>query len=408
MVKVLLVTASYGEGHNQAAHAVAEALEAHGATPRIVDYTDWLHPAVRSLTKFTLLQGVQRVPSLYGVFYRSMSRMDPASSIQRQMHHLGMQQLKDFLASWQPDVVASTFPSPAGVVSELRRTGRTQLPNAAIITDYAFNGQWIAENIDAYYVPVQSAKMEFISHGVSDERLHVYGIPIRARFNDSQVRLLLRERMQLREEQRLRRDKPLILLMGGGAGLLGDPANWQRVVKRIDAQFVIICGNNVRLRKLFAPLACDRVRVLGYVHNVEEWMAMADLIVTKAGGITVTEALAMELPMLIYRPIPGQEVENARFALATGAAELASNLVQAESLLEEVVADPGRLARMRASAQKLSAVRSAADQIAVSLIDLAARAEDMLVSSRGAERPGSKHRRTATYPSTVRGHRSGG
>ncbi|WDL96836.1 MGDG synthase family glycosyltransferase [Alicyclobacillus sp. ALC3] len=407
MVKVLLVTASYGEGHNQAAHAVAEALEAEGATPRIVDYTDLLHPAVRSLTKFTLLQGVQRVPALYGVFYRSMSRMDPSSSIQRQMHHLGMQQLKKFLASWQPDVVASTFPSPAGVVSELRRTGRTRLPNAAIITDYTFNGQWIAENIDAYYVPVESATRDFVEHGVPTERLHTYGIPIRSRFNESQVRSLLRSRMLLRQEQGLRPDKPLILLMGGGAGLLGDPVNWQRLVQRLDAQFVIICGNNVRLRKLFAPLVCDRVRVLGYVQNVEDWMAMADLIVTKAGGITVTESLAMELPMLIYRPIPGQEVENARFALSTGAAELATNLAQAEAFLERAVADPSRLERMRAAARGFSSVRGSASRIAVSLLDLAARAKDWPVPS-AVETSSTKRRSAAAYSSAARGRRSGG
>lgn len=371
MVKVLLVTASYGEGHNQAAHAVAEALEALGATPRIVDYTDWLHPAVRSLTKFTLLQGVQKVPSLYGLFYRSMSHIKPSSTFQRQIHHLGMPQLKAFLRSWNPDVVASTFPSPTGVVSELRRAGLTDVANAAIVTDYAFNGQWLAENVDGYFVPVDSAKDGFVQHGVSEHLIEVSGIPVRRRFSDEQARKLLQNRMQLRQEQELSTDQPLFLIMGGGAGLLGDPATWQHLVKRTNAQFVIICGNNLHLRKLFAPLASERVRVLGYVTNVEEWMAMADLIVTKAGGVTVTESLAMELPMLIYRPIPGQEVANARFATDSGVAELATNLTEAEAFLQLAVQERTCLDRMRSAARRQSSVRSAATRIATSLIEMA-------------------------------------
>lgn len=394
-MRVLLVTASYGEGHNQAAHAVAEALEQLSVTPRIVDYTDLLHPAVRSLTKFTLLQGVQRVPSLYGLFYRSMSRMNPSSSIQRQMHHLGMQELKQFLKSWKPDVVVSTFPSPAGVVSELRRNHATDVVNTAIVTDYSFNGQWIAEHIDGYFVSTESAKAEFIRHGVAADKVYVSGIPVRERFADQAVQSLLARRMELRAEHDLSCDKPLFLLMGGGAGLLGDPAGWQRLIQRIDAQFVIVCGKNPRMRKMFSPLVDNRIRVLGYVTNIEEWMAMADLIVTKAGGITVTESLALELPMLIYRPIPGQEVENARFATSTGAAQLASSLAEAEAFLQSAVLEPSRLQRMRQAARGQSHVRTAAMRIASQLVALAQTRGSGTAQRRSPNGP--RHRRMASY-----------
>lgn len=373
VTKVLLVTASYGEGHNQAAHAVAEALVQRGATAHIVDYTDWLHPAVRSITKFSLMQGVQKVPALYGAFYRSMSRVNPHSSFQRQMHQLGMPQLKRFLKTMQPDVMVSTFPSPSGVLSELREAGYTDLPNAVVLTDYTFNGQWITKHTDRYFVPTESVRRAFIEQGVEADRLLVSGIPIRARFGEDLVRDLLDRRDALRREQGFTEEQPLVLMMGGGAGLLGDPGSWERVIHRSKAQFAIVCGNNARLQKRFAHLASPRVRVLGYASNVEEWMAMADLIVTKAGGITVTEALAMELPMLIYRPIPGQEVANADFAVASGAARLVPDVASAQAFLREVMTDRTVLDEMRGAAGRAD-VRNAANRIAVELLGLAERA----------------------------------
>ena len=159
---------------------------------------------------------------------------------------------------------------------------------------------------------------------------------------------------------------PLILIMTGGAGVLTDVAGWEQIVQRTSAQFCIICGRNERLFRRLSTLASQRVRVLGFTDNIDEWMSIADLAVSKAGGLTVTESLAMELPMLLYRPIPGQERRNARFMIQTGAAVHADNVKDAQRILETLVQDPSRLMKMRdaARAQRLGdGARRIADSI---------------------------------------------
>ncbi|MCL6548668.1 MAG: glycosyltransferase [Alicyclobacillus sp.] len=367
MSKILLLTASFGDGHNQAAQAVREALEAQGCHARLVDFVDWLHPAVRSFAKFSLVQGVQKIPALYGLFYRSMSRIQPSSSLQRQLNQLGMPHMKRYLRSFDPDAVVSTFPLPNGVMSELRASGFTNIPNVTIITDYTAHRQWIHEHTDLYFVAAEPVKSELLAAGVPAERVRVTGIPVRSQFDEPAVQRLLANRDRLRLERGLDPARPLILMMGGGAGLLGDVSDWESVVLESSAQFCIICGRNERLWRRLQAIASDRVRVLGYTHDVHEWMAMADLLITKAGGITVTEAFAMELPMLLYRPIPGQEAENARYAVEAGAAEVAYDVRTAVGLLSAIASDPGRLRRMKDAASRQK-VPGAAAAIALELM----------------------------------------
>ncbi|MCL6445932.1 MAG: glycosyltransferase, partial [Alicyclobacillus sp.] len=323
------------------------------------------HPALRKFAKFSLMQGVQRVPVLYGMFYRSMSRLQPSSSLQRQLNHLGMVHMKRCLRAFDPDAVVSTFPTPSGVLSELRASGFTDVPNLGILTDYTAHGQWVHDHIDMYFVATETVKAELMQFGVSGDRIQVTGMPVRSAFGDPGAEQLLQRRMELRRQYDLRTDMPLVLMMGGGAGLLGDIGAWEPVMQQIHAQFCIICGRNERLYKKLQGLATGspRIRVLGYTERVDEWMAMADLIISKAGAITVTEALAMELPMLLYRPIPGQEDHNANYAVQTGAATLAHDMKTATAFLSSVVQNPAALERMRTCAKRLQ-VRGGADRIA--------------------------------------------
>lgn len=371
-MKALLITASFGDGHNQAANAVAEALRQQGIVTKVADYTEWLHPALRSFAKFSLIQGIQKAPTLYGLFYRSMSKLNPDSSLQRQLNHLGMAQLRRYLHTFRPDVIASTFPTPNGVLSELRQNGHIQVPIAAIVTDYTVHGQWLQDETDLYCVATQTNKYELLAQGVAEERIAVTGIPIRSKFSEESATELLRRRASNRQAERLRSDKPLILLMGGGEGLLGDINDWITAMNSVDLQFCVICGRNERLYKKLQPLNSSRIRVLGYVTDVDRWMSMADLIVTKPGGITLTESLAMELPILLFRPIPGQEEQNAAFALQSGVAQLAYDVKSATRLLQSFVDSPEILRTMR-EATKQVLVRDGAARIADLLVDLAVR-----------------------------------
>lgn len=364
---MLLLSASFGDGHNQAARAVQEALERHGVQARVVDYVEWLHPAVRSFAKFTLIQGVQKTPALYGLFYQSTLKIRPNSTLQKRLNHLGISHLKRYLRAFRPDAVVATFPVPLGLMSELREQGMQRIPTFAIVTDYTAHPQWIHDATDIYCLASDNVRREFVAYGLGPDKMRVTGIPVRSRFDDARVAELLLDRDTLRVKLGMSLTKPLVLIMTGGAGVLTDVAGWEQIIQNTDAQFCVICGRNERLYRRLKGLASDRVRILGFTENIHEWMSIADLAVSKAGGLTVTEALAVELPMLLYRPIPGQERRNARFMIQTGAAVHADDVKSAKRILDTLVKNPDRLKRMRTAARNHH-MRSGAIRIAETIL----------------------------------------
>ncbi|MCL6636812.1 MAG: glycosyltransferase [Alicyclobacillus sp.] len=374
MTKVLIATASFGEGHNQAAHAVREALQERGADVQVVDYVEWLHPAVRSFAKFSLLQGVQHVPRLYGLFYRSMGRLKPTSALQRGLHHLGAAAFQHWLDVYNPDVVVNTFPAPAGVLSELRARGEARVPSLTVITDYTAHRQWVQELTDVYCVANAEVGAELSKYGVSASQIRLTGIPLRQRFALANTGENLQQRHLLRQRYGLPAEQPVVLVMGGGGGVIAEAAEWAPLLRTAPVTLVVVCGHNQRLQRRFAAWASERVRVLGYTERIDEWMALADAVVTKPGGLTVTECLAMELPMILYRPTPGQESCNAQYILRTGAAVLAEDVAAVRTALEDVVVGhPQRLQAMRAAARELRPwVTGAAKRVADAVLELAA------------------------------------
>lgn len=370
MRRVLLLTASFGSGHNQAAYAVQEALKERGASAEVVDYISLLNPAIRSFAKFSLIQGVQKAPGLYGLFYKSMSRIEPDSPLQRYVNHIGISQIQDYIDLFAPDVIASTFPTPMGVVGELRRLGSVKVPNVAIVTDYTAHRQWFHEYADHYFVATSEVKHDLISFGIDKEVIDVYGIPLRRKFSSEAVKALRSQRPALMRQFCLSEDRPVVLLMGGGSGLLADASEWESFIANSDMQYLVVCGQNRRMERRFAALSNDRVRVYGFTSEIDKLMAVSDVIVTKPGGLTLTESMAIGVPLILFKPIPGQEEMNADFAVRAGVAVRAQQAKEAHAFLLKVRREPEILTRMRYAAEHMP-VLGAAENIASRILDLA-------------------------------------
>ncbi|WAH43991.1 glycosyltransferase [Alicyclobacillus fastidiosus] len=370
MHRVLLLTASFGAGHNQAAYAVQEALKERGASAEVVDYVSLLNPALRSFAKFSLIQGVQKAPGLYGLFYKSMSRIEPDSPLQRYVNHIGITRIQDYIDLFAPDVIASTFPTPMGVVGELRRHGIVQAPNVSIVTDYTAHRQWFHEYSDHYFVATDEVRRDLVRYGVDERRIDVFGIPLRRKFSADAVGFLRSHRQDLILQLGLSPDIPIVLLMGGGSGVLGDTSDWETFIQTSGLQYLIVCGQNRRLERRFAQLANDKVRVYGFTSEIDRLMAAADVIVTKPGGLTLTESMAIGLPMVLFKPIPGQEEINADYAVRAGVAVRAQHAEEAQAFLQKIMHQPHILQDMRRAAERVP-VLGAAENIASRLIDLA-------------------------------------
>lgn len=370
--KLLILSASYGEGHQQAAVAVSDAMRAvnEEIDIQIVDYIRTVHPMLDSVAKYCYLTSVRFAPALYGLFYRGTSQIPPSSLLQRQLNSIGLEDLAEQLDTYQPDVILSTFPIPAGVVSYLKQQGRTDVPLATVITDHAIHSQWIHPQTDRYFVGSNHVKAGLIRRGIAAEAVQVTGIPVRPAFAETY------DRTALQRKYGLDPDIPTVLVMGGAYGVLGDI---QSICEELfhyphPLQVVIITGRNERMKAQLDVAVQDATtfaRVYGFVREVHELMRVADVMVTKAGGLTISEALAMQLPMVLYRPIPGQEVQNALFLVRSGVAVLARSRKEvSEHLYDLLIARPDKRRQMRAKALGIRKLH-AASEIADGLVSLA-------------------------------------
>lgn len=370
--KLLILSASYGEGHQQAAKAVQDSLRLQSPETevRIIDYMRTVHPVLDSVAKYCYLKSVQFAPALYGWFYKGTSQIPPSSLIQRQLNSLGIEELAEQLDDFDPDVVLATFPTPAGVVSYLKQQQRTSVPLATIITDHAIHSQWIHPYTDLYFVGSQHVRKGLVARGTLASSVRVTGIPVRPSFLQSFDKTSLYKKYEL--NPRL----PVVLVMGGAYGVMGDI---QQVVEElfsypVPLQVIVVTGRNERLKsqlETLLPSATNQARVYGFVSEVHELMSIAHLMLTKAGGLTISEALALQVPMVLYRPIPGQEVQNARFLTNAGVAVYARSRKQVtEHLNDLLVANPGKLEMMRRRSLRVRKLH-AAEEIAHGLIELA-------------------------------------
>lgn len=370
--KLLILSAAYGEGHQQAANAVRDALATLSPQTevRIVDYMKSVHPKLDSFVKYCYLKSIRFAPALYGWFYKGTSQIPPSSLIQRQLNSLGMSEMEDTLNEFRPDVVFSTFPTPAGVVSHLKQQGRVDVPTATVITDHAIHSQWIHPLTDMYFVGSEYVRKGLIARGIDPHSVQATGIPIRPAF------LQEFDKDALRRKYGLRAGIPTVLIMGGAYGVMGDV---NQICEELftyphPIQILVVTGRNARMKAQLSeilPLATNPVQLYGFVPDVYELMAVADLMLTKAGGLTISEALALQLPMLLYRPIPGQEVQNAKFLVRSGVAMLARNRRQVSDHLHELlVKNPGRRIGMQRRALRVRKLQ-AAEEIAEGLISLA-------------------------------------
>lgn len=274
-----------------------------------------------------------------------------------------------------PRVVVATHPFPGRVAGHMKAAGQIHCPVAVVITDFQPHPFWVHEGIDRYFVSSGEAALKLQTMGVPAERIRITGIPIQADFAARRVAQATQSRpLGLRN----------VLVMGGGLGLGPIPAVVDSLARlpREGARVTVVCGKNDQLRSdLQAMVGRDpRFSILGYTGQVPELMAEADLLVTKPGGITCSEALAVGLPMLLMEPLPGHEEENAAFLTGTGAAKVVETPLVGAVARDLLWGSDRRLTLMRHAA-RLAGFPSAARLVAKEIGALAAESLSQVVTA---------------------------
>ncbi len=360
--RIAILHATAGSGHRSAAHALANAISALSPDARVRDL-DTLVFASRFYRQ-TYSQGynamAQRAPVLWGALYHlwAQQRVHRAAGPTREaFDRLSLRRLVRVVERESPDAVVCTHFLPVEALAPRRGLGRLRVPLYVVITDFTAHPMWAYPHVDRYFVATDDVADELHGHGVPRERIEVTGIPVDPRFALAIGRDAARARFALE------RNEPVVLVMGGGSGV-GPMRELARRLATLESkpQVVVACGTNARLRGDIEALAVrfpGRVRALPFTTEVDALLEAADVVVSKAGGLTCAEALIKRAPLVVFRPTPGQEVRNAQYLEGGGAAVFADSVENVAASVERWLADPAQRERVRENAARLAKPKAA-------------------------------------------------
>lgn len=353
--RILIVSASVGSGHTQAARAIAAELKSRypQLTVTIADFMAEDNSYLNTVIKETYLKMVELTPNMYDFLYRWTYNTQSGVKVQNLLAKIMKKSMLKLIRRHRPDLLICTHPFPCGAAAYLKRTGLIDVHLAGVITDFAVHSLWIYQEVDSYFVAVESLKAELVARSVAPERIHVTGIPIHQDFSRPVDRSRAVTEFQFDAHQ------PILLVMGGGLGL-GSVRQALAGVNEITRplQVVVVTGHNAALRHALKKpdlIFSHPVHILGFTHRIRELMAAAALLITKPGALTLSEALAVELPMVLFEPIPGQEEENARYLSEHGAARWVKQSAGLAAEVNGLIADAERLEEMKEAARAIRA-----------------------------------------------------
>lgn len=363
--RVLILTADAGFGHRSAANAVASALN-----ERYGDQIDlWIvNPLEDRRTPFFLRDSqsdydklVRNMPELYRLSYDASDASVPAVIVEQALTVLLFEVMRDIYRTYRPDVILSTYPLYQSAMRAVMTVSRTQVPLLLAITDLAtVHRLWFSNSVDLTMVPTPIVRDLALGYGLAPELVKVTGIPV----NPEVVREQ-RSMMEIREDLGWSMEYPTVLAVGSRRA--------SRLLQTLDVlnhfgsplQLIVVAGKD---EKLFNALRASDwhvpCRIYNYVHNVPTFMKAADMIVCKAGGLIVTEALACGKPLLLIDAIPGQEIGNAEYVVQNEAGDLAREPVEVLETVAHWMMNGGLLLQQRAENARLLGMPNAAYDVA--------------------------------------------
>ena len=348
----MILSASTGKGHMSVAKTVKDHLNSKDVSTTIVDALEYINPLLNKTISEGYEYLAKKSPSVYKVIYNT-SNNKPITRLIRGINSKISKKLLPLIEEYNPDMLITTHPFATAMASKLKRTEKIDIPVICLMTDYAPHRTWINPQIDAYVVANEDMIPQMVEMGVNKDVIYPFGIPIDDSF------YMKKDKNKILEEIGMNTDVPTILIMAGSFGF-GNVAEVYKKLQSIDIDFqiIIITGKNQKLYDAIENIVRNRkpkrnkvvlqlsklkseskklilrqryqnkeekvfpkkTHMIYFTNEVDKYMRVSDLIITKPGGLTITEALACNLPMAIFDAIPGQEEENAEFLISNNMA----------------------------------------------------------------------------------------
>lgn len=352
--RILLLHASAGSGHKRAAEALAREFQTQGADATVADILDFTPALFRDTYAKGYLRVVRVAPELWGFMYAVSDRkawVPWRRKVRSTFNAINTRSLRGFLKDVRPDAIVCTHFLPVELLSTPGFRRAWPVPRYCVVTDFAVHALWIASGADGFYVATEEARRHLLRRGIAPACIRVTGIPVDPAFGTVTPADHARSRLGL--DPRL----PAVLIMNGG---FGQTATVDLLRSFAGAphpfQLLVVSGASPGIRAACeaagATLRCP-VRIFGFVDHIADLMDAADIVISKPGGLTVSEVLAKGKPLVIVNPIPGQEQRNCEYLLEAGAATRLYEMADACTCVRELLGDPARLDRMRAAARRI-------------------------------------------------------
>ena len=421
-MNILILSASTGGGHNRASNALKSYITStdKNANVNIIDTLEYCSSALNKTVTLGYKAIAKNAPELYGTVYKRSDKESPFAELVNSLYVQFAKKLYPLIDEYKPDIVVTCHPFASNMMSVLKSSYDVTVPVVSIITDFMPHRSYIGDHIDAYVTAsTDTAENLAVKYGVDESLIHPLGMPIFNSFYncDENKRKETLCRLGFSE------NKPTVLIMAGSFGVTDILKIYENLVELdLDYQIIVITGKNKRLHDAFEKIlnrnlnefetqdissvsanlseaniirmlydhsealrqeigsklsktfkrSTDKTKptkLFYYVDNVEDYMHISDLIITKPGGLTTSESLACGLPMAVFKAFPGQESQNADFLVSKQAAIVLEKGEAGTKQIEDLLSHPEKLAAMKENS-KNSAITNSAERIYNLLIDI--------------------------------------
>ncbi len=346
MNNIVVLYASVGGGHFKAAEGIKNYIEENHPECKVqmIDALKYTNKVVDKIVINSYVNMARYSPKVWGEIYKFSEKQYSAANFSNAVQKLLSFKLLKLLKDIAPDSIISTHPFITEMVASLKKNKKINTHLNVIMTDYVSHKFWElkSEYVDKYFVANEEMKEGLSYRGIDKNKVFVTGIP----FNPAFLKEYNKE--EICKEFNVDPNKKIVLLFGGGEYGLSSVKGFLTGLLSVDEeiQVIAIAGKNIKTQKMFKKIAGEhnkKVIILGYTNKVPELMNIADLVISKPGGLTTTEILISHVPFIIINPIPGQEEENSRFLLNNGAAVRLYDPEKTTPFLNQLLKDEPRL-----------------------------------------------------------------
>jgi len=361
--KILFFYSSQDSGHHRAAQALQRAFKVlHSNVETLaLDSIECAYPRTGRVLIDWYPKVIKKIPLIWRALYDNQDLADATRDLRKFINRFYFGKMGSILKEYNPDAIICTQAAPCHVAAAYKKEKGNGLPLAAVITDYLVHPYWLHDNVDLYIVPTEETKETLMERGIPGRKIRHIGIPIDPKFMSSY------DKLERRSELGLPAEVTTLLITGGSRGMI-PVGKILRLLSQVKAPFqvIVVVGRN---RKLWARIKRKegnlpfKTMVMGYSKIMDTLMDASDLIITKPGGLTSAEALAKGLPLIIVKPIPGQEERNGRYLIDQGAALAVDHLKELPEVIEELVSSPLKIREMSQKARLLARPEAAEESV---------------------------------------------